>query len=121
MVYIKGSGRQPIEMTRGDSELFQVSIVLNDAEYTPQEGDQVRFTMRRANDNALWGFMLFHYPAPLIVKDIPISTMQLAIDPEDTKHLPFGRYIYDMQITFADGTVKTFVKPSPFIIKEEVS
>ena len=115
MVYIKGSGKQPIEMVRGNSEVFQVSISINKNPYTPQEGDKVRFAMRS------WSMSPFaHLIAPLIWKDIPISTMQLVIDPEDTKHLPTGKYVYDMKITFADGRVKTFVKPSPFFIREGV-
>lgn len=115
MVYIKGSGKQPIEMVRGNSEVFQVSISINKTPYTPQEGDKVRFAMRN------WSRRPFaHLLAPLIWKDIPLSTMQLVIDPEDTKHLPTGKYVYDMKITFADGRVKTFVKPSPFFIREGV-
>ena len=110
MVYIKGLGRQPIEITRGDSEIYQVGIVINGEEYTPQAGDVIRFAMRK---NALGRVLL--------EKIVPIDTMQLVFDPEDTKWLPFGRYKYDMQVTFADGKVKTFVKASPFIIGEEVS
>lgn len=109
MVCIKGSNRQPIEITRGDSEIFQVSIEINGEEYIPQEGDVVSFAMRK------------NFGRVLLQKEVPISTMQLVLDPEDTKYLPFGRYKYDMQITFADGRVKTFVKPSPFIIGEEVN
>ena len=109
MVYIKGSKRQPIEITRGDSEIFQVSIDLNGEEYTPQEGDKVCFAMKKSSGICL------------LRKDVPIDTMQFVFDPEDTKYLPFGRYEYDMKITFADGRVKTFVRLSPFIIGEEVN
>lgn len=110
MVCIKGSNRQPIEITRGDSEVFQVSVDINGEEYTPELGDRVRFALKKYTNGML-----------LMEKDVPISTMQLVLEPEDTKHLPFGRYTYDMEITFADGRVKTFVKPSPFIIGEEVN
>ena len=40
---------------------------------------------------------------PLVVKDIPSDTMLLVLEPEDTKTLPFGKYVYDIQITYADG------------------
>lgn len=109
MLYINGSNRVPIEIVRGDTELFQVGITVNGEDYTPVDGDVVRFAMKRKG-----------YRYPLIEKEIPHDTMQLRIDPEDTKGLPFGNYVYDMQITFADGTVKTFVRESPFIIGEEV-
>ena len=41
--------------------------------------------------------------------------------PADTKTLPIGRYVYDIQITFADGTVKTVVGPATFEIAAEVT
>ena len=116
MVYIRGMSRCPIVMTRGDTEVFDVEIEINGDLYTPQTGDEVRFAMRR--DPSAWTC----YPSfmqPLLVKTVPIDTMQLKILPEDTKALPFGRYEYDMQITFADGTVKTFIKTSPFVITRE--
>lgn len=115
MVYIKGLGRQPIEMTRGDSETFQIGIVINGEEYTPQEGDKVRFALRPYTRS-----LFRHLSAPLMVKDVPINTMKLVFEPEDTKWLPFGKYKYDIQIVFADGKVKTFVRPSPFILGDEV-
>lgn len=115
MQYIKGSNRQPIEMTRGDSEVFQISITNNGSIYHPQTGDVVRFAMRRKRLP-----YIVYPPAILIEKEIPHDTMQLVFEPEDTKGLPIGRYVYDMKITFADGRVKTFVRLSPFILKEEV-
>ena len=39
--------------------------------------------------------------------------------PEDTHPLEFGRYGYDVQITFQDIGVKTIIKDAPFIIGEE--
>lgn len=109
MLLINGSNRVPIEIVRGDSELFQVGISVNGEDYTPVTGDVIRFAMKRKESRY-----------PLIEKEIPHDTMQLHIDPDDTNGLPFGTYVYDMQITFADGTVKTFVRQSPFIIGEEV-
>lgn len=108
MRYIKLSRPNQIELPRGDSETYDVGIVINGEEYTPAEGDAVRFALRKEK---------YH---PIMVKEIPISTMQLHFEPEDTKNLPFGKYVYDMQITFADGSVKTFIKTAPFIITEEV-
>jgi hypothetical protein len=43
------------------------------------------------------------------------------IDPEDTKDLRFGQYVYDVQWTQSNGTIITLVKPSKFIIEHEVT
>jgi len=46
----------------------------------------------------------------LILKDIPIDTMELHIEPSDTKSLSYQKtYVYDIQITFANGDVRTFI------------
>lgn len=117
MEFVKLYGNNQIRIVRGDSEIFQVEIIINGEAYTPQEGDAVRFAARRPEMDAHKTRYIYQ---PFLVKDIPIDTLQLHIDPEDTKDLPFGKYVYDLQITFADGSVKTFVKPSPFIVTEEV-
>ena len=57
---------------------------------------------------------------PLINIQIPTDTLILTIEPEDTKDLGFGKYVYDVEITFSDGTVDTFITASPFILSEEV-
>lgn len=46
----------------------------------------------------------------LIDKQIPIDTQVLHLQPSDTKRFPFGKYVYDIQITFANGDVDTFIK-----------
>lgn len=35
--------------------------------------------------------------------------MILELEPSDTKTFDFGTYVYDIQITFSDGTVDTFI------------
>lgn len=52
--------------------------------------------------------------------DIPIDTMKLAIKPEDTKNLAFGKYVYDIELTKANGEVDTFITKAVFKITEEV-
>lgn len=88
-------------LTRGDTAKIQVSIEIDDEVYTPQEGDSVRFAMKKA----------FKDQEPvLVLKDIPIDTMKLHIEPSDTKSLAYKKtYVYDIQITFANGDVRTFI------------
>lgn len=103
-----------IYLTRGDTFEALVEAILPDSEgaelYVPVEGDSVRFAMKADYEDE----------EPLVVKDIPIDTMLLVLTPEDTKSLPFGRYVYDIQITYADGKVDTFITKGRLRLTEEV-
>ena len=100
-----------IELTRGDT--FKRTLVLTDAEgnpFTPTNNDVIRFALKRkVKDEVV-----------LINKIIPNDTLLLKIDPEDTKNLPFGDYVYDIQLTYPNGDVDTFITVSKFKITEEV-
>ena len=100
-----------ITMTRGDT--FSASVVIHNpdgSEYRPKTGDKVRFAVKKkVSDSNV-----------LLIKNIPISTMKLVIEPNDTKMLEFGKYIYDMQLTTAEGVVDTFITTATLNITEEV-
>ena len=98
-----------ITMTRGDTVRIQVAIDIDGKEYTPQEGDVVRFAAKKAWTD----------DEPCVYVDIPNDTLVLTINPEDTKQLEFGAYNYDLQITFANGDVATFVTKAKLKIEEE--
>lgn len=115
-VLIKGIN---ITMTQGDTLNLPISIYYKDENgetkpYEPVEGDSVRFAVKERGS-----------VDTLINKDIPIETMILHLNPEDTKQLvPNQQYMYDIQITMNDGTVDTFIPSSPkekakFIVVEE--
>lgn len=90
-----------IELTRGDTLKVKINISINNEPYTPQENDEIRFAMKRNYTDK----------NTLILKEIPFESMVLHLEPQDTKHLVFGReYVYDIQITFANGDVYTFIK-----------
>lgn len=55
-----------------------------------------------------------------MVKDIPIDTMKLILEPGDTKALDFGKYVYDIQLTKVTGEVDTFITKGSMKITEEV-
>ena len=107
-----------ITMTRGDTLRAAVSMTRGGEPYTPVNGDAVRFAMK--NKRMTTGGKEYYDTEPLILKPIPIDTMVLELEPEDTKEFGFGEYVYDIQITFADGTVDTFITTSPFILTPEV-
>ena len=89
-----------ITLTRGDT--FSALITIN--------GDRIRFAMK--ND--------YNDETPLLIKEIPIDTMILTLNPEDTKHLPFGKYVYDIELTKATGEVDTFITKAILKLTEEV-
>ena len=105
-------------MTRGDTLRLTISLMKDDEPYTPVEGDKIRFAVKSPKMYCDKGE--FVDDEPRILKDIPIDTMTLVLDPSDTKGLDFGTYVYDMEITFTDGSVDTFITESKFRLKPEV-
>ena len=106
-----------ITMTRGDTLILSVGMTRDGEPYTPVEGDSVRFALKsQLNGKGT----AFKEENQLINKNIPIGTMLIQLEPEDTKSLPFGSYTYDIEITFASGIVDTFICNSPFILAPEV-
>lgn len=95
-----------ISMTRGDT----VRVAINFVEYIPIEGDLIEFGVKEAYDDI----------DCLFTKQVPIDSLVLQIDPEDTKDLDFGTYVYDIQLTMTDGTVDTFITKAKLRIMEEV-
>ena len=107
MIRITGT---KIELTRGDTLNVYVKMCRKGEEYTPKAGDVMRFAMKKHYQDA----------EPVIEKIIPNDTQVLTLEPEDTKALKFGEYVYDIELTFADGTVDTFIAKATFVVSEEV-
>lgn len=107
-----------ITLTRGDTLRVKVNIKIDNEDYTPQAGDSIRFALKRPLLNSKKTD--FKDVQPLILKPIPIDTMILELEPSDTKILDFGSYVYDIEITFKDGTVDTFITEANFKITPEV-
>ena len=107
-----------IKLTRGDTLRLKINITLNEEQYTPVTGDSIRFALKRPLLNAKKTD--FKDTEPLILKSVPINTMILELEPEDTKSLDFGTYVYDLEITFADGRVDTFITEAKFEITPQV-
>lgn len=112
---IKGT---KITLTRGDTFIANIGMSKDGEVYTPQEGDVIRFALKHPTMNSTKTDYVD--VEPLITKVIPNNTLVLRLEPEDTKSLGFGDYVYDVQITYADGRVDTFITASPFKITPEV-
>jgi hypothetical protein len=103
-----GSDLKNISMTRGDSESLTVkglSLVNGDAIYMT-----VRTNVNTARKE------LFKEITEFVNGEAVIG-----ITPEDTNNLRFSTYVYDIQLTRADGTVTTIIKPHEFKVEGEVT
>lgn len=107
-----------IILTRGDTLLLKVDILKDGEAYTPEDGDVVRFALKHKSMTSDKGNYTDN--EPIFTKTIPNDTLVLQINPNDTKELSFADYVYDIQITFADGTVDTFITASTFRLTPEV-
>lgn len=107
MVNINGT---TITMTKGDSLAVQLHLTMNGEAYFPQDNDVIRFAMKKRYTD----------DEPLIYKIIPNDTLILKLESEDTKNLAVSQYIYDIQITYANGDVNTFITEARFILRPEV-
>ena len=101
-----------ISLTRGDTGLFNISLVdTNGDEYIPQEGSTLRFAMSKKYYS--------EREDVLILKNIDIHTMELEIEPNDTKSLAPAIYKYDIELTDEMGRVSTVIMGN-FTITAEV-
>ena len=109
MGYSINNKTKKISLIRGDTLRMQIEILIDDEPYSPVFGDRVRFAMKQSYSSS----------KVLIHKNIPIDTLVLHLSPNDTKKLPFGSYVYDIEITFANGDVDTFIR-GELKLEEEV-
>ncbi len=102
-------GNNTLFVTRGDSAVFGLNLTGADGNaYTLADGDKLTFTVKKTTSDK----------DALITKDV---TTDIVLQPSDTNGLEYGRYVYDLQLTRANGDVETIVTPSAFIVGEEVT
>ena len=89
-----------IEMTRGDTVKIRVGLKYKQTgeTYVPQEGDKITFTAVNPIDEA-----------KAIEKEIPTDTLLLSLSPDDTANLTARQYSFDVQLTYANGDIDTFI------------
>lgn len=87
-----------ITLTRGDTFEALVSATKRDGtQYIPVAGDTIRFAMKENYDD----------PRPLLVKDIPIDTMMLTLEPQDTAEKTITSVLTDSEGTVIATETKT--------------
>ena len=109
---IKGTN---MTMIRGDSETIFVSM--EDAENEKvafKTGDTLRMTIKDSLKSAV-------NILQKVITEFEYWNAIIILTPEDTKDLRVKEYIYDVQLTRADGTVSTIIKPSKFTIEGDVT
>ena len=100
-----------ITLTKGDS--FYATVGITDADghaYTPQEGDVIKFGVKKS----------LAEKECVIEKIVPNDTLQIYLAPNDTRNLSVGAYVYDVELTYADGNKDTFINRATFILADEV-
>ena len=98
-----------LSMVRGDTESITVSL----KGYALAEGDAITFTVREDAESDI--------VLQKTVTEFFDNTASIFIDNEDTKDLEFGSYVYDIQLKYRDGYIRTLVKKSKFRLEEEVT
>ena len=106
MIKIDGT---TITMTRGDTLSLTVNIYDQEGHaYAPDPGDAIRFAMKKDYEDA----------EPLIIKSIDPADFQLIVEPEDTKALEYGLYLYDVVLTSASNKIYTLLMATLELTKE---
>lgn len=96
----KIDGTYEILLTRGDTLILEIGMVKGDKPFEPEAG-QIEFKMKGT----------YNAENAILEKRIPLETMELEIEPNDTKLLPFGgRYAFGITYTDEQGHVDTFIK-----------
>ena len=89
--------------------MFTLSVTSGGESYD-YSSDQVLFTVKR---NTYTNEIIFQ-------KNVGYGQVVMIL-PEDTASLPYGTYVYDVQVTTAQGIVNTVITPNPFIVDREVT
>lgn len=103
-------GTKRIMITRGDSGRARFVLYMDGEVYEMNEGDQINFGVKADYEDA----------DCLITKTYTENPFTLRLDPEDTKALPFGNYVWDLQFVSTDGYTKTVIAKKDFVVTEEV-
>lgn len=99
-----------ITLTRGDTAVLRLDITDDKGNpYKLTDSDVVIFTLKRS----------------VMEKDVIFQKSmvdgEIIIHPQDTSHLEYGQYVYDVELTKEDGFVATVIPPHRFVIAEEVT
>lgn len=90
---------------KGDTANFSMAI----APYQVKEGDTLTFTVRK------------RYGSPVLITENADENGMFHISHEDYDNVAPGYYIYDIQLTTAEGEVFTVIGPAHYTVDIEVT
>lgn len=111
MLYVNEKDNS-IKLTRGDTARIQVPIVSDttNSPYELDESDKLVLTIKQKETDSL-----------ALVQKIITGSNSFHILPSDTKGIPFGKYVYDIELTTSAGDVYTVIEPATFELLKEVT
>ena len=101
-----------ITLVRGDTVEIPVTLRLrNGEEYVPSEGDVIRFALKDGYGDDV---------PVLIHKVLPNDSLILRLESCETKEIMAKKkpYVYDVELTTANGYVDTFVRGIVNVLEE---
>ena len=96
-----------IEITAGDSAVFDVTIMNGESEYD-YSNDEVKFGVKKNFNDATC----------IIEKDVVDG--KVTLEPEDTANLNVGIYFYDVKVVTENGDVCTVISAQQFEVGHSV-
>ena len=100
-----------IHLTRGDTGYIEVSLKDNTGNgYVPAEGDKLYFRVKKN----------IYQSSQILEKEISAESLMLEISPEDTEHLEFGTYCYEIELVTGKGEHFTVIENGSFTVGVEL-
>ena len=99
-----------IKLTRGDTGYFHFPVRVDGEIAELGDEDTIRFTVKRST-----------YHQEFLVQKTVVGSVDVTIEPVDTEWIPYGDYVYDVELTTEKGEKFTYVGPAPFKLLGEVT
>jgi hypothetical protein len=113
-----------IRFVRGDTHIINLEVSdSNGAAYSPGVDDTITMTVRSNDDT---GTAVITKETGVAeegeIPDVVASATgwSITLQPEDTADLPYGKYVYDIELDM-DGIIQTVIPMSSFILDKEVT
>ena len=108
-----------IRLVRGDSAEIRLVICnrMTGEPFAPGKHDELTFTLKHSLTDE----------KPVLTKTLEQGIRQegaacfLVFWPDDTRSLPCGRYIYDVELVRENGYTDTLIPPRPFFLERGVT
>ena len=91
-----------ISLTHGDTLTLTVALTKDGQTYQPEPTDAIRFALSI-------GYVGDKEYQLIMTKNVPIDSLTFTLSAEETEALEMRKYVYDIQITHADGAVDTVI------------